>query len=481
MPYATLAEFLAELHDSGELVRIAAPVDSALELAAITDRAVRSNPAGSPALLFENVKKTTIPVVTNLMGSERRLCLCLGVSDLDEISGELDRRLLQEQPGGWLDALKLAPGWAGLGKWSPKPVKTAPCQQVVRLGRDVNLWDLPIPRSWPDEQYPVITAGHLSVRHPVSGKTLVCRSPLAVTGPLELAWYNSTDEQSAIINAAIESKQNLPVAISLGGDPVLSLASAMPNIDNPLLFAGLLRGAGIEVVRCRTNELEVPAGSEIVIEGYLDAANPVSAMPISVARGNGRYVCRALPLIQVTAITQRANPVLPATIVSAPPGEESWIARAAERMMLPLLKRLVPDIVDIHQPFSGAGRNLMFVSIRKSVGHQARRVLHSLWGMPSVGSTKIIVVVDAEIDVRQEDQVWLTVGNNACPVRDFIRSDGLLRDDDYTSLTESLASRVGIDATRKIHGESERAWPKSLVTSAEMADRINERWNEFGL
>ena len=482
MTFASLAEFLAVLQDNGELVRITVPVDSALEMAAITDRVAKSSSEGGPALLFENVKNSKIPVVTNLLGSRRRLCLCLGVSDLDAVAAELDRRWLTDQPGGWLDALKIVPGWGGLSKWTPKLVKSATCQQVVRLGRDVNLWDLPVPRCWPGESDPVITSGQIVTCHPTTGQTTIFNSPLVVTAQSELAIYDGDYDQRDLINAAIESQQNLPVSIVLGSDPVVALAASLPGMSDPRLFAGLLRGASLEQVRCRSNELEVPAAAEIIIEGYLDAANPRSSKTLSVARGNGRYVRRELPIIQVTAITHRANPVFPATVVSStPPGEESWIALACERMTLPLLKRLLPEIMDIHQPFSGAGRNLLFVSIRKTVEHQARRVLHAIWGMEYFGQTKTVVIVDADVDVKREDHVWFTVGNNACPSRDFLFSDGLARDDDYTPLTPTLSSRVGIDATRKKDHESPFAWPDTLEMSQEIVEQVAERWSEYDL
>ena len=482
MTFASMAEFLAVLQDNGELVRITASVDSALEMATITDRVAKSSHEGGPALLFENVKNSKFPVVTNLLGSRRRLCLCLGVSDLNDVAAELDQRWATEQPGGWLDALKLVPGWGGLSKWSPKLVKSATCQQVVRLGRDVNLWDLPVPRCWPGESDPVITSGQIVTCHPTTGKSVIFNAPLVVTAQRELAIYDGDYDQRDLINTAIESKRNLPVAISLGSDPVITLAASLPGMNDPRLFAGLLRGASLEQVRCRSNELEVPAAAEIVIEGYLDAANPQSSKVLSVARGNGRYVRRELPIIQITAITHRANPVFPALVVSStPPGEDSWIALACERMTLPLLKRLLPEIVDIHQPFSGAGRNLLFVSIRKTIEHQARRILHALWGMEYFGRTKTIVIVDADVDVQREDGVWFTVGNNACPSRDFLFSDGRARDDDYTSLSSTLSSRVGIDATRKNERESSVAWPDTLKMSDEIVAQVAERWSEYGL
>ncbi len=481
MPYASLGEFLAELQDDSDIVRIAATVDSALELSAITDRLTKTSPNGGPAIIFENVKNSIVPVITNLLGSRRRLCRCLGVANLDDVAANLDRTMPPDQQGGWLDSLKMASGWGGLNQWAPKLVKTAACQQVVRLGRDVSLWDLPVPRCWPEEEYPVLTSGHLVSRHPTTGIVHYSQFPLAITGPQELAWYATHHGPQSLLQSAAGLKQNLPVSISLGGDPILNLAMSLSGVTDARLFAGIMRGASLEQVRCRTNELDVPAGSEIVIEGYVDATNPKSATPITVARGNGRYVRGELPLIQVTAITHRANPVLPAVITATAPSEESWLQLAAERMTLWRLKRLLPEIVDIHQPFCAAGRNLLFVSLRKTVDHQARRVLHALWGMESIGQTKIIVIVDADQNVQQEDQVWFAVGTNACPTRDFVFADGLARDDDYTPLSPSLSSRVGIDATRKRPNERVDSWPRSLRMSDDILTRIQDRWADFQL
>ncbi len=481
MSYDSLAEFLSQLQDHGELVRVSATVDPALELAAITDRVAKSSTGSGPALLFESVKNSSLPVVTNLLGSHRRLCLCLGTDSLDELSAELDRRLQSPSPGGWLDALKLVPDWGGLSRWLPKLVKTGAVQQVVRMGRDVNLWDLPIPRSWPGERDPVLTSGLMVAGEPGASRPFHCRAPLVVTSQNELAWYDGDPDQNALLQSVRESGQNLPVAISLGGDPLLTLATNFPGIKDPRLFAGLLRGASVELVRCRTNELEVTAAAEIVIEGYVDAANPRSSRSLSIARDNGRYLERELPLIQVTAITHRANPVLPAMIVAKPISEESWITLGTERLMLPWIRRLIPEVVDFHRPFSGAGRNLLFVSLRKTRPLQASRILHALWGMESLGQTKLIVIVNEDIDVKNEDQVWFAVGNHAAPDRDFLFSNGLARDDDYTTSTSIVASRVGIDATRKMGRESILDSPQSLEMPLEILARVQERWSEFGL
>jgi 4-hydroxy-3-polyprenylbenzoate decarboxylase len=481
MSYESLTEFLARLEDHGELVRIAAEVDSALELAAITDRVVKTSSLLGPALLFERVKNSTIPVVTNLFGSLRRLSLAFGVSNPDELVFELEGRFRSYQPGGWLETLKLFPDGERIGKWAPKLVKTGACQQVVRLGRDVNLWDLPVPRSWPGESHPVITSGQLVRSGSNSTKTFHSYASLVVIGQTELGWYDESGFDDSYWHEAITAKTNIPVAISLGGDPVLTLAATMPWLNDPRILAGMVHGSGLEVVRCRTNEHEVPANAEIVIEGYIDAANPVSTQSLSVARENGCYVQSELPVIQVTAITHRANPVFPATIVATPPSEESWLGYAGERLMLLFLKKLLPEVIDIHRPFSGDRRNMLFVRIQKKSPFQARRILHALWGMPSLGDTKQIVVVDAEIDVKNEADVWFAVGNYACPKRDFMFADGPVRGDDYTTSTALMASKIGIDATRKLEQETGQPWPDTLSVPDEILKRVVERWSEYGL
>ena len=472
MPFESLSEFLSALHDAGELVRVSAPVDSALELSAITEQIVKSSPDGAPAILFESVKNSSIPVVTNLLGNKKRLCQCLGIADLSQLLPGLQQRLASESTSGWWNSMTRSSPWGSPGKWASRLVKTAACQQVVRMGRDISLWELPAPRCWPEELHPTITSGLILTTDPTTRQNTVFQSSLAVVGPQELAWYDGTTAEKTIVESVLASQQNLPVAISLGGDPLLNLSIGLPDVRDAIVFAGFLRGAGLEVVRCRTNELEVPANAEIIIEGYIDAKRIRSEEPIAIARGNGRYVERSLPLIQVTAVTHRANPLFPVTVIAPPLSEESWVCQATDKLLLFFLRNQLPEVVEIRRPASSAGRNLLFVSINKWTDHQARRIIHALWGMESIGQTKLIVVVDAETNLESDDEVWLAVGTNANPERDFLFSDGLARDDDYTSLSNSLSSRVGIDATRKRNGQ--------LVMSDDILARVRLRSSELG-
>lgn len=482
MPHEFLTDFLSRLQDAGELVRIAAPVDTGLEIAAITDRVSKSS-GGGPALLFERPRNSSIPVVSNLLGSRRRLCLALGIDSLDQLSEKMSR-LLQPEPGGWLEALKLVPSMSGLTRFAPRVIKTAVCQQVVKLGRDVNLWDLPIPRCWPDEANPVITAAQVVTRDHVTGTHHVGRFPLQVINQQQLIphWHRNHPAFHDWETAVREQRQ-FPVAVALGGDPVHSVMTAASFVapTDTLLFGGFLRGTGLDLVKARTIELEVPAAAEIVLEGYIDYAETLSdASPI--AGGSGFYQPpETLPVINVTAVTHRANPLCPVIIPAGPPSEDSWIALAIERLSLSIIRSTIPDIVDIHQPFPGASRNLLFVSIRKQHPLQARQVLHALWGSRLLGLTKMIVIVDADVNVQREDAVWFAVGTHVNPGRDLIIDDGPIPMDDHTSEYRGLGRKLGIDATRKYSQEAYRPSPKPLAMPAELLAQLDLRWAELGL
>ncbi|MEK6260904.1 MAG: UbiD family decarboxylase [Planctomycetota bacterium] len=484
MPHDFLTDFLTKLQDAGELVRVAAPVDAALELAAIVDQVTKSG-EGGPAFFFENVKNSSIPVVANLLGSRRRLCLALGVDSLDQASAMMDRLLNGEASSGWLDALKLTAPISPSNRFAPRVIKTAVCQQVVKLGRDVNLWDLPIPRCWPGEANPTLTAAQTLTRHPTTGTEHWGSYPLQVVGPREIVphWHRQHEGHRHWQTAVRERKQ-LPVAMSLGGDPLLALSAAAPlpaGVDRGL-FAGFLRGTSLDLVKGRSVELDVPAGAEIILEGYIDhAAAPLLAPPI--ASDSGHYsLPEELPVVQVTAITHRANPVLSVVIASRPPSEASWISLALARLFLPMAQRLIPEIVDWHQPFAGAGRNLLFVSIRKESPQQARRVLNALWGLGHFGQSKLIVVVDADVNVHREEDVWFAVGSHAHPGRDSIFNQGPTAMDDHAAPVRGIGHAVGIDATRKLPDEGHpRDWPLALQHPDELIARVHERLSEFGL
>ena len=479
MLHDSTSEFLADLQDHHELVRVSAPVDSALEIAAITQHVNQTARDRAPALLFEQVKNCSIPVLTNLFGNPSRINICLGIRNLSELSKKLQQFVSQESSGSWLESLRWGSTSNRPMNFGPRIVKTAPCQQVVRIGRDVNLWELPILRHWPAEIYPVITAGHLITTFPDSQRTYQSSQPMAVVGQQQLAWFDGLESQRTLISQAVRRGQNLPVVVSLGGPPILRIAAQLHEIPNKIELAGALRGQGLDLVRCRTCELDAPASADFVIEGYIDAENPFTSDLICMAQGHGRYIERKLPLIQVTAVTHRANPILTALVPAIPPSEESYLSQIALQLRLPLIRRQFPEVTGFYQPLS-SNRNLLVVKIEKTDDHHARRILHGLWGMPVIGQTKIIIVIDHDSEIRDEDQLLFVIGNNACIQQDFLYSDGLSRIDDYTSMPLNLTRRLGIDATRKSNGETGRPWPKQMVMSDDILTRLRERWSEYG-
>jgi 4-hydroxy-3-polyprenylbenzoate decarboxylase len=485
MNFDHLADFIAALEDDADLVRIAAPVDPVFEIAEITTR-ICQLPGGGPALLFENVKGHAIPVVTNLLGSSARMCKALRAESLEQAAGRVAALVHPALPEDWLHTLKLVPQVAHLmTTLPPRAVKTGLCQQVVHLGRDVNLAELPIPHAWPEEAAPTITAGQVFTQHPQSRVRNVGRYPLEVRGrdSLRVHWDM---HQGGFRNytAYRERNQQMPVAVALGGDPVYPyMASApLPANTDECLFGGFLRGKNIDLVKCRSIELEVPAEAEIVLEGYIDPSAPLETSgPIATATGH-YAISQAQPVMQVTAVTRRANPIFPAIIVGAPPTEDYWLGKATERLFLPLVKMVAPELIDLNMPRAGVFRHLLFVSIRKQYPQQARKVMNVLWSLDWLMTAKIIVVVDADVDVHNEEQVWLRVGNNVHPGRDVVFCEGPTHVHDHAAPCRGVGHKMGFDATQKLPEEGHpRPWPAMLAANANIRDLVNGRWHEYGL
>lgn len=484
MAYDHLADFLAELQDDGELVRIAAEVDPELELAEITDR-VSKSPEGGPALFFENVKGSSIPVVTNLLGSRRRMVKVLGAATFDEVGCRIAGLIKPDVPEGWLETLRLVPQFTQLTRLPPQVVKTGVCQQVVKLGSDVDLAELPIPRAWPADRAPAITAGQVYTRDPEFGVRNVGLYPLEVLDRNRLAIHWTVHQGGARQFARYRKQgRHMPVAVALGGDPLLAYAAGapLPPQTDECVFAGFLRNRNVDLVACRSNELEVPAHAEIVIEGYIDAsAELVPAGPLGGP--TGFYALEGeLPVMEVTALTHRSNPILPALVYGRPPAEDYWMQRASERIFLPLVRLLIPELTDYHMPRPAAFRNLLFAGIRKEYPHQARKVMNALWSLDRLMVSKMIVIVDDDVDVRDEEEVWFRVGANVHPGRDVVFSEGPADMLDHAAPVRGLGHKMGLDATRKLPDEGHpRPWPDMLHTSRDIQELVSRRWEEYGL
>ncbi|MGE3313560.1 MAG: UbiD family decarboxylase [Planctomycetaceae bacterium] len=483
--YDNLADFIAELEDDGELVRVSAEVDPELELTEVTRRILQSASDG-PAIFFEHLRGHSMPVVVNLLGSERRMLKALRTDSFAKVAERIASLIQPELPEGWLEAVRLVPQLSQLTRLPPKMVRTALCQQVVRLGRDVDLTQLPTPRFWPGDAAPTITMGQVYTKNPRTGIRDIGMLTVEVRdhNTLTICWDAHHDARRAFDEYKAQGQQ-MPVAIALGGDPILSYVANVPlpaNTDESLL-AGFLRGSNIELVKCRSVDLEVPATAEIVIEGVIDTSLPLeTAGPMACPTGFYDEP-EEVPLVAVTALTHRSNPIFPARIFSSAPSasDDYWISRATEQVFLPFVRLFIPEIVDLHQPRAGVSRNLAFVSIRKEYPQQARKVMHALWSLPAFMVSKILVVVDADIDVRDAEQVWFRAGANAHPGRDVVMCEGPTHFSDHAAPVRGLGHKMGIDATRKLPGEGHsRSWPGDLQMDSATVENVARRWAEYG-
>lgn len=508
MAYEHLGDFLNLLADRGELKRVSAAVDARLELAAIAHRAAQNETA--PALLFDRVSTVvgetqSIPVVANIFGSESRLVRALGVSSLDEIAERVIALTQPELPGGWLDAIQLVPRIAEAARWPVTLVEAAMSQQVVLMGSDVDLTSLPAPIYWPGEELPTLTAAQVLVEKrlartvengaktpdesPDGPSHLTLRSVTRV--PVQIRDRNSVaihwtphDEGWHLIEEFRQRGQQMPVAIALGGDPAVtySATAPLPGHVDPLVFAGFLRKTNVGIAAARSVEIAVPADAEIILEGLIDpSAEFEDAPPIALPTGS-YSVPRRLPVATITAVTHRANPILPVIVPSRPPSEDHWLESASERLFLPLVRLAIPEVVDLALPRSGAGRNLAFASISKRYPQQARKVLNGLWGLARLSTVKMLVVVDSDVDVHDDEAVWFSVGANSHPGRDTIFSEGPADWYDHASPIVGTGHRIGIDATRKLADEGHpRKWPAALQCDEATLRNIEECWSELGL
>ncbi len=445
-----LAEFIDRLSRSGQLRRIACEVDAELEIAAITRRVAHD---AGPALMFENVRGHRTPVVTNLLGTEDRIRLALGITNLDDAA-----KPTTEATGGWLDKLR---GKSPAETSQPNLVRAAPCQQVVKLGRDVDLAEWPALRLWPAETARSITAGVLVIGDEMRSATAVVldRAQLGI-----VAHSNLNDRT--------------PATLVLGGEPALAVvASPAARLLAGFDLASQWRKRGPDMVRCRTHDLLVPAEAEIVIEGFLESA-AITAPPL--ADETGYYSpTTSLHAMEVTAVTHRTNPMFPAVVVSAPPNETSVVRGVISRWLRPMIEQAVPELVDYNLVTSAASGQFTVLSIRKRYAGQGRKVLAACWGAEVLMATKFVVVVDEDVNVTDVAAVLRAVGTHADPERDTVVWQGPTTVGNTQSA--STAAHLGIDATAKLPGEGAATSPLPLLDDPAMAELVAGRWKEYGL
>lgn len=490
MTVDTVGEFLAQLERSGELKRISHPVSVDLELCEIADRVMKM-PGGGPALLFETVtlfdgSRSAYPVAINLFGSMRRMSMSLGVERLDEIGERIAQMMELKVPDGLVAKLSLLPRLLELSKFPPR-VKggSPPCQEIVLRGDDVDLRKLPIIKCWPEDGGAYITLPMVISRDPSRGIRNVGMYRVQLLGARDLAMHWQRHKVGAAHwREMAERKETMPVCIAIGADPpsMYSASAPLPPTVDEFLFAGFLRRAPVRLTKAVTCDLEVPAESEFVIEGYID---PSEALVTEGPFGDhtGFYSLADLyPRVHVTALTMRSNPVYATTIVGRPPMEDFYLGHATERIFLPLLKLTVPEIVDYHMPPEGIFHNLVFVSIDKQYPGHAYKVMNALWGQGLMSLAKLIIVVDKHVNVRDPQEAWWIALNNIDPERDARFTMGPMDVLDHSSRAFTYGSKMGIDATRKWPEEGfTREWPKLIEMDADTRRRVTAMWPSLGI
>jgi len=480
MPYRDLPDFVAALEQGGDLRRITCEVDPALEMTEIVRRLQKSG--GGPALLFEKPRGYSVPVLMNAFGTERRMAMALGVESCDEIAQRIQGLLQFEPPKTLADKIAALPRLAELASFTPKDVSKAPCQEVVE--DNPSFASLPIIKCWPQDGGPFITLPVVVTRSPRTGARNVGMYRMQVYDERTAGMHWHIHKHGAEhFRELPPEERRLPAAVCLGGDPATTYAATapLPYEFDEFLFAGFLRRQAVELVKCKTLDLEVPAQAEIVLEGFVDAGDLRMEGPFG--DHTGFYSPPALyPTFHLTCLTRRADPIYPAVVVGEPPMEDGPIGKATERIFLPLVKMLAPEIVDLNLPVFGIFSNLAIVSIRKSYPGQARKVAHALWGTGQTMLTKIIVVVDEEVDVHDIEQVGWWATTNIDPQRDVFFVEGPVDSLDHASPEQDFGSKMGIDATRKLPSEGhKRGWPERARMSEEIVERVTRRWKEYGL
>ncbi|AEF83497.1 menaquinone biosynthesis decarboxylase [Leadbettera azotonutricia] len=483
MAYQSLQDFIGALEKAGELKRISVPVDPRLEITAIADRIMRE---GGPALLFEQVRGSAYPLAINLMGSERRMAMALNAESLDAKAREIsdliawawslarDFNVFRAIP----EAIpKLPTALSVIPQKKSHPL----CQEVVD---DIAGFDsLPVLTCWPQDGGPFLTLPLVCTEDRETGRRNMgmYRMQIYDNRTAGMHWHLHKDG-AHFFQKYRERGERMPVAVALGCDPAVIYAATAPLPEGvwELLFAGFLRGKGAEFCKATLSDLLIPADAEFVLEGYVDPAESRIEGPFG--DHTGFYSLQdEYPVFHLERITRRKNPVYPATIVGIPPKEDCWMAKATERLFLPLLKQLCPEIVDIAMPFEGVFHNCVIVSIQKRFPGHARKVMNFLWGMGQMMYTKCIIVVDDEVNPQNSSEVAWRAFNNVDGKRDLALSDGPLDALDHSSPLPRYGTRIGIDATRKGPDEGHtRPWPAPLVMEKSIEELVKQRWKEYG-
>ncbi len=505
MAYGSYSDFISALDKAGELKRIAVPVATELEITELADREMKS-PGGGKALLFEkptvNGIVSPFPVAINTMGSWRRMAMSMGANSVEEVAAELGALIKARPPTTIRQTVKLLGQALELRHARPKLVKSGPCKDVIhkfeapspriepwpappdlkqletRSGSLETLLNLPIQQCWPLDGGRFVTLPCVVTKDPDTGERNVGMYRIQIYDGQTAGMHWQLQKVGARHGRRYyETGTRMPVSVFLGGDPMFPFAATAPLPDglDEFLLAGYLRKKSVELVKCETNDLEVPANSDFVIEGYVDPREPLREEG-PFGDHTGYYTLpEPYPVFHVTAITHRKDAVYPATIVGIPPMEDFYIGSASVKLFLPIFKMNFPEIVDIALPAEGVFHNLVFVSIRKTYPMQAYKIMHGLWGMGQMMFTKYLVVVDEDVNVHNTSEVLFRLCTNTDPQRDTLFTKGPADVLDHATSEMAVGSKLGIDATKKLPGEGfKRTWPPLIKMDDAVKSRIEK-------
>ena len=482
MAYNDLREFIAALEKNGELQRIPFEVDPYLEITAFADRSVKNK---GPALLFEKPKGSKIPVLVNSMASMKRMELALQVDKVDQIAARITEYLQMKMPEGIMGKLKMLPMLAEMGNFFPKIVSSGPCKEVIER-ENFSLKDLPVLHCWPDDGGPFITLPLVFSKNPETGKRNCGMYRMQVYDERTTGMHWQTHKQGADHYRTLVregKRKRMEIAVAIGADPAVMYSAILPlppELDE-MMIAGFLRNKPVEMVKCETVDVEVPANAEIVLEGYVELGEMRTEGPFG--DHTGFYsLADEYPVFHVTCMTRRKNPIYVTTIVGPPPMEDFYMGKSIERIFLPLMRLNLPEVRDICMPAEGIFHNLIIVAIRKSYPGHARKVMHGIWGTGQAMFSKCIVVVDEDVNVQDLSEVAWKALNNIDPQRDIEFALGPVDSLDHASRLPNFGSKMGIDATRKWPAEGfMRPWPDVIKMAPEVTRRVDELWKQAGL
>jgi 4-hydroxy-3-polyprenylbenzoate decarboxylase len=481
MTYKDLREFIKALERSGELKRIPFEVDPYLEITEFADRSVKQ---GGPALLFEKPKGSRVPLLINAFASMRRMELALGVDSVEDVAARIVEFLEMRVPAGLIGKLKMLPKLAEAGSFFPKQVSSGPCKEVVRKD-GFSLSELPVLHCWPHDGGRFITLPLVFSRNPETGKRNCGMYRMQVYDDRTTGMHWQKHKQGAEHHRRLiaAGHKRMDVSVAIGCDPATMYSAILPlppDLDE-MIFSGFLRREPVEMVKCETNDLEVPANAEFVLEGHLDLGEMRTEGPFG--DHTGFYSLEdEYPVFHINCVTHRKNPIYATTIVGPPPMEDFYMGKAIERIFLPLMRLQLPEVRDISMPAEGVFHNLILISMRKSYPGHARKVMHAIWGLGQAMFSKVIVVVDEDVDVQNTAEVAWKALNNIDPQRDIELVMGPVDSLDHASRLPNYGSKMGVDATRKWREEGfTRPWPKVIRMPDDVRSRVDEMWMKAGL